>query len=544
LKWVTDLLFKNQKVASDIFVASFFINLFGLASAIYVMQVYGRYLMHGIDTTLITLFSGMVIVIALEFTLKGIRFNIVSKLIKRRDTEQNKGRFNSLLNIRADEFIQIKDSIKRVILNRSDEMYNTLNTPLFISIIDTPFAFLYISAIFFISTYVGWVVLGLTIFTLIITYLRSIKIGTHTKELIKANTKKQSFSLSIEHTEMLKTNNTKNTLSSMYENSAIEASRVKNIIQKEQNTLQYINQNMTMFLSAIVIAIGASEVVNGNIDFGMLIGINILATRAMGILTRPVSSMATMLKQKDTEEFLEKFSKLREDKQDGIKIKDFDSNITVKDMVFGYGQGPIIQNLNVNIKKGSLVKIVGSNGAGKTTLCRLLTGMYEPRMGHIVVDGVDLRQVDSKWWNEQISYIPQEPEFINSTIKENIVLEKDIDDVKLNQIIQEADLENYINLSADGVSMDITNSGKNLPVGVRRRLSIARAIANDGSIVIVDEPSDGLDQKGIEAIANYVNRSLQNNKTVIIATHAMNLMNNEKILINLNSKIPQVTYYD
>lgn len=543
MKWVLKLLFSDKRTATEILVSSFFINLFGLASAIYVMQVYGRYLMHGIDTTLITLFLGMIIVVFLEFLLKKVRFNIASDLVNTRDKKESNQLFKNLLDIKADEFIKIKESIKRTILNRSEEMYNTFNTQNFVTIIDTPFALVYLVAIFFISSFIGWIVLSLILFTLVISFLRSFNISKTTKELQESNIQKQGYALSIEHTELIKANGAKNILEDRYKQSYKESLKYKNSIQNDQSSIQSISASMTMLLSAIVIAFGAREVVEGNIDFGMLIGINILATRAMMILTRPINSVANIIKQKDTQVFLKKFSKMQKDKPNGIKIKDFDSVIQIKDMSFGYGEGPIIQNLNVSIKKGSLVKIIGGNGAGKTTLCRLLTSMFEPRLGHIVVGGVDLRQVDKQWWNTQVSYIPQEPEFINSTVKENILLSNDtIDEKKLNEIIKQADLENFINLSEDGLEMQIINSGKNLPVGIRRRLSIARAIANDGLIIIVDEPSDSLDQKGVQAIASFVSKSLQENKTVFIATHAQGLMNNEKVLIDLSSKIPQVKY--
>jgi ATP-binding cassette subfamily C protein LapB len=543
MRWVYELLFSNQRVATQILVASFFINLFGLASAIYVMQVYGRYLMHGITTTLITLLFGMLIVVLFEYIFKHIRYNIVSNMIAQRDSDGILGIFDTLLSIRADEFIKIKESIKRVILSKSDEMYTTLNTSLFITIIDTPFAIMYIVAIFFISAYVGWIVLLLIVTTLIIAYLRSLKVSAYTKESIDTMVSRQNYALSIEHTELIKANRAKSLLQQKYKDSYIDSSRYKKLIQQEQTAIISISHSMTMLLSALVIAFGASEVVEGNIDFGMLIGINMLATKAMSTLTKPTTYIATLLKQNDTKEYIQRYLNLPKEKTNGIKLDEFGSDILIKDMYFGYGNGTILQNINIDIKSGSLVKIVGANGSGKSTLCRLLSGMYTPNMGHIVASGVDLRQIDSDYYSSKISYIPQEPEFVNSTIRDNIILLDDsIDDSRLSQIIIDADLQNFVNLSEDGINMQITNSGKNFPVGIRRRLSLARAIANDGDIVIVDEPSDGLDSAGIKAIANYINKSLQKKKTVIIATHAQNLMNNETILIELHNKIAKVTY--
>ena len=295
MKWVIKLLFSNQRSAFEILIASFFINLFGLASSIYVMQVYGRYLMHGIDTTLITLFLGMVIVVFLEYLLKKVRFNIAANLVNNRDDKESNGLFRTLLDIKADEFIKVKESIKRVILNRNDEMQNTLNTQNFVTIIDTPFALVYIAAIFFISPFIGWVVLSLIAFTLVISFLKGFSISKVTKDLQESNIQKQGYALSIEHTELIKANGAKKILEEKYQESFDESSKHKNIIQKEQTGIQSISQSMAMFLSAVVIAFGAKEVAAGEIDFGMLIGLNILATRAIGILTRPTNSIANIL---------------------------------------------------------------------------------------------------------------------------------------------------------------------------------------------------------------------------------------------------------
>jgi len=544
MNWIFELLKKSSFISAELLVSSFFINLFGLASAIFVMQVYGRYLTHGLDATLITLSIGMFIIISIEYLLRNSRYKIAQALIIKRDKKASFNLFDTFLRADTEHLMRMKTGMRQSLLNKSEQMQNILNPAFFTSVIDVPFAFIYLAAIFYISSFIGWVVLILLFTAISISFLLSSKIQKYTKEQLESNAQVSDISKSIEHFEMIKVNGASNLVKNKYEDSLKEAKTYKYLISSQQNKMQSINQSMTLLLSTLVIALGAREVTQGNIDFGMLIGMNILAARTMMILSRPMASLSSLFRANQTKKMVDNFLKIPTIQKEGITLKNFKTNLELADVTYGYGKGPIFERVSVKIPRGSLVKIIGSNGKGKTTLSRLLVGLFHPRRGMILADGVDIRQLDLNWWNKQLVYVPQEPQFINTTLKENLtVLNPAISDEELSQIVKDSNLEEFINLSVDGLEMKISENGKELPLGIRRRLSLARALCTKGSIMIIDEPTDGLDVNGIAAIGNLINVFLKEQKTVIVLTHDQNLIQANGIIIDLNHKpIPKITY--
>jgi len=112
--------------------------------------------------------------------------------------------------------------------------------------------------------------------------------------------------------------------------------------------------------------------------------------------------------------------------------------------------------------------------------------LLAPSRGQVVVDGVDLAQVAPEWWRRQLVYLPQEPGFMNATVRENILaFNPNLDEVGLNTVIREAGLESFFATSQKGFDMELVGGGRNLPLGIRRRLALARALACDGRLVIL-----------------------------------------------------------
>ncbi len=198
---------------------------------------------------------------------------------------------------------------------------------------------------------------------------------------------------------------------------------------------------------------------------------------------------------------------------------------------------PLFESMNLKIVPGSIVVFAGDNSTGKTTLSRLFAGLIEPTRGHILIDGVDLQQVTPEWWRQQISYMPQEPRFFDGTIKQNIApANPDITDFELNRAIEMSGIQTFVDQSADGVHTRITNSAANLSLGMRRRLALARALATNGVLVLVDEPTEGLDAEGAERVISAMNVLAQNGRTILIFSHDPNVLVGLPQYIDLNVK--------
>jgi ATP-binding cassette subfamily C protein LapB len=193
--------------------------------------------------------------------------------------------------------------------------------------------------------------------------------------------------------------------------------------------------------------------------------------------------------------------------------------------------------MSLKLEPNALLVVAGSNGAGKTTLARLIVGLLEPTRGKILVDGVDLAQIVPEWWRKQISYLPQEPGFLNATIRDNLTAgNPDLSEEALNELARAAGLKAFIDQSPEGFDTPLTANGANLSLGVRRRLALARALATDGMLVVIDDPTEGLDVEGAQLVIDTMNRLAKHGRTIIVFSHDPQILAAAPHYVDLNSK--------
>lgn len=545
MRWLLTRLGLYPWMTTQLFVASFFINLMGLASALYVMQVYGRYLTHGIDETLLTLSSGMLIVIVLELALRRIRYRMALAMTAKPEREAGFRLFDTLLHARADAVMHMRPGARQMLLGRNEQYQNATNPALLVSIVDVPFLVIYVAAIFFISVMIGWFVLVLLLALAAIALVLGFSQRRNTQGLVKAQAAQAEVSVSADRYEMVRNTGAAGVLQAKWDERSDETRGWKFRVGRDQDLQQNLIQTMSVLATVVVISLGAREVVAGNLDFGMLIGLNILATRSLMMLARPAQAIAPLLQATQHKQAVDEFLETPVEPVQGTKLPDFKGELEFKNVGFAYNptSGPVVQQLNLKVPAGSFVKVIGQNGSGKTTLARLLSNLFSPRQGAILADGVDVRQLHPQWWREQLVYLPQEPQFMDGTLRENLcILRPDVTDEQLNSIIEKSGLKTFVDHSEDGLEMAVVDGGRQFSMGIRRRIALARAMVADGKIIVIDEPVEGLDGDGVKMIGQLLNEYSQQGRTIIVMMHDQNTIQGKSIVIDLNSKpVPKIS---
>ena len=167
----------------------------------------------------------------------------------------------------------------------------------------------------------------------------------------------------------------------------------------------------------------------------------------------------------------------------------------------------------------------------KTRNARTVANIYRS------MDGVDLAQVAPEWWRRQVIYLPQEPSFFNGTVRENIMaFNPEMDEQGLNTVARDAGLEKFFATSRQGFDMKLQAGGRDLPVGIRRRLGLARALSLSGKLVVLDEPTEGLDAEGAQQIGRVMNELSKRGCTIIALSHDPNIIKGVPVILDLNSK--------
>lgn len=192
----------------------------------------------------------------------------------------------------------------------------------------------------------------------------------------------------------------------------------------------------------------------------------------------------------------------------GERISCF-SGLTGENISFSYADKSIFQNFHFSVMPGDKVKISGENGRGKSTLIKIICSLISSYNGRIKTGNTDLKQSNMESWREMIAYVPQIPYLFQTTVKENIVMgNADVKEDEVERLMQEFGIRSL----ADRV---ITEQSE-LSGGEKQKISIIRALVKKSELLILDEPSNHLDQESIEVLKRYL---CENKKTVILISH-------------------------
>ena len=194
-----------------------------------------------------------------------------------------------------------------------------------------------------------------------------------------------------------------------------------------------------------------------------------------------------------------------EDKSDR-KLK---GEVRLDNITFGYSRlaEPIIENFSVSLKPGSWVAIVGGSGSGKSTVAKLVTGLYKPWSGSITFDGLTKEQIDPYRFHSSVSIVDQDKVMFNDSIKNNIKMWDDsIEDFAVMMAAKDADIHDVIMNRSDGYGHILKDGGKDFSGGQCQRIEIARALAQEPTVIILDEATSALDAKTEHIVMENIRR--------------------------------------
>ena len=217
----------------------------------------------------------------------------------------------------------------------------------------------------------------------------------------------------------------------------------------------------------------------------------------------------------------------------------FENLLKLKKIVFSYGSGKIIlNNLSLEINRGTKIGIVGKSGSGKSTLLDILMGLLFPSAGTIEVDGYSLRRKDISGWQKNIAHVPQQIFLTDSSMAENIAFgkkEEEIDFENISKVLKITQLEDFVNSLPEGVHTLVGEFGAKLSGGQRQRIGIARALYKKARIVILDEATSSLDSLTEKKIMNAINDTYGFETTFIMVAHRISSLKHCDYLIKVNS---------
>lgn len=527
-EWFWGTLARNKGIYNQVILVSLFINLFILATPLFTMNVYDRVLPNNAIDTMWVLFIGISFVMLFDFIMKILRSYFLGIASKRTDTIIANKIFNHVLNIKIDskpastgQFVSRLQSFESV-----REFFTSATVAAFV---DFPFAIFFIIVIFYIS---GPLVL-ITLATVIISIGTSWYMQRPLKSIIEKSVKEEQIKQTtlietVTGLEIIKSVKAQNRMRTNWDQSVGKTVHYADKGQFLSQSITFFTAYIAQFSNIAIVAGGVYLAGKGDITMGAIIASMMLNGRTIAPVSQLVSLIMrydkTMLSLNNLDEIMK--MPVEKENKNYISRPNLNGDIEFKNVDFSYKESKykILNNLNVTIKKGEKVAILGKIGTGKSTLLKLIMNLYEPTNGSILVDEVDVRQIDPIDLRSSIGVVPQEPFLFMGTIKDNITIgEQYVSDEELISVSKIAGLDEFLGRHEAGFDLMVGERGDGLSGGERQSVTLARALISDPNILMLDEPTNSMDSQTEKAFIGKL-KNIIHDKTVIIVTHKTSIL--------------------
>ena len=526
----------------EIGILTFFINIFALAVPLFTMSVYDRVVPNSAFETLFVLTIGVAVILLFDLIFKSVRNYIIEKTGKKLGLHLEEELMKRMLLIQS-QYDNMMTGTKANLFRELQQVKDFFATRSLVQVIDFPFFFISLIVIFLISPAVAVVPAVAAILILITNILMQIPIANLSEKNLENVQSKHSYLVeSIQGSESIKLTNASTTKLFNWRNIVAFTDAVALRIQSLNAFSTNLSQTVIQLVTMLVIVVGVFQIADKNLSVGGLIAVTILASRSMV----PVINVSTMvIKFKEINTSINTINDfwhlpIESQKEMEIGIGKLKGNIEIKDAEFFFKDSkyPSLDKVSLKIKAGEKVGIIGQTGAGESTLFKLITGLYAPSSGSIYFDGHETSTMHPVEVRQNIGVMPQDPFLFNGSLKENIELSRPISKEKMMELIRITGLEELVKKSGKGDGLQVGERGANLSMGQRHLVALARALVNDPSMLILDEPTTGLDIGLEKTLIHQLQNIIAPEKTVIIITHrfsALDLV--DRVIVLNNGKI-------
>jgi len=528
-RWFWGVIMRFWPIYRHVIGASIMTNIIIVASPLFVMNVYDRVIPNNAIDTLWALAIGIAIAYLFDFLLKNLRSYFVDVAGRNADVLIGSRIMQHLMSARLDHMPESAGAIANNV-REFESLREFFGSTSLVTIIDMPFLILFIWVISYIGGPIAWPMFVAVPLVIMVGLFLQIPFQHIIENHYKESTQKNALLFEVvQGLETIKTSMAEGRMQARWENvigmSAMSNSRAK-IMANVSITFSAL---VTQLVSVAIVIIGVFLISKGELTVGGLIACNILAGRAMA----PLSAVAGLLSRYQQSrmalnalDMLMEMPSERPDDKETFHYGAIEPSMTLTDLSFSYPgtDKAVMSEVNLKLKPGDKVGIVGRTGAGKTTLGKICVGLYQPVGGSVQVGDIDLRQMDVADLRRKVGYISQDSLLFYGTLKDNIAFGlPEADDQSINFAADIAGVNEFVKDHPAGFGMMVGERGSSLSGGQRQAVSIARAILPDPEILIMDEPSSNMDNQSEYRLKEKLEPYVKD-KTLIVITHRHSML--------------------
>ena len=527
--WLLGPLRDNSKIYGQTIMAAVIINFLALVSSFFIMTVYDRVLPNQAIESLIALTIGVMIAHLFDFTLKSLRGYFIDIAGQRLDASVGARVFDNLMTQRLDAKRGTTGAVAGLV-KEFENLRDFFSSATMVAIVDLPFIFLFIGTIALVGGPIALVPLIGVFIALVAGLIVQPLIMSRTKEaMAEGHTKHGVLIETLSGLETVKSVHAHDLMRNRWRDGVMRQAKVSTVArflnQFAVNAAGFAQQ----FSQVGVVVLGVFLVGANEITTGALIASVILTGRAMAPLGQVASLLSRLNGALASYRAIDKLmaTDSEEDPQrDYLKRDKLAGRIEFREVSFSYpgAQARALDEVSFTIEPGERVAIIGRNGSGKSTIVRQITGVYQPTEGAVLVDDTDIRQIRPSDLRENIGAVLQDVCLFSGSIKENIALGlENITDEAILRAAKIAGVHDFVGASAGGYDQRLSERGEGLSGGQRQAIALARALAPDPAMLLLDEPSSALDSQSEAALIARLDKTTRG-KTLLIVTHRMSMV--------------------
>jgi len=540
-KWFSKAVFRYKALYSNAIFATLLINIFSLASTIYIMNIYDRVVPNGpaSSSTLWALAIFVTIVYVFDAVLKIIRARLLDTAGKRSDIIISSSLFYKLMNMRIGSRPKNSGSFASVFRD-FDSVRDFFSSSTITFFADLPFVFIAIFVMWYISGPLIITPIIAGILTVIIMFISHHKMKKLSAEQLKSSAYKHGMLVeAISILERIKLVRAQGWLMRRWERAtaeqAIQGQTLKDLSSNSMFAVGFIHQMATV----VIVIHGVFLIWGDNGHPLMTQGALVASVILLGKVLAPLSQVTGLMgRLNSTQEALKNVGEFMaapvERPPDGSLCSRpvIRGNIKFENVSFAYPSNTpgmqmgapkkALDGVTFEIKPGERVGILGRVGSGKSTTLRLISGLYDPTEGRILMDGTDLRQIDPADLRSSISFVPQMSMLFNTSIRENLLMANPaITQGELQEVLELTGAIDVVTSQPQGLDRQVGEQGQALSGGQRDMLSTAMGLVNRGNLLLLDEPGTSLDQQAEQRLLAGLNKFSQG-RTLVLCTHRPN----------------------
>ncbi|KEI73453.1 peptidase domain-containing ABC transporter [Endozoicomonas elysicola] len=514
---------------TQVLLATFMVNLLTLALPLFTNMVFDKLIPTFATDTLLTISLGMLGVVAFDFTLRWLRSFFVDdacRIIEKRSEQFILGR---LVQLKQSELPDSPGKITHAIENFA-KVKEFLSGTVLLSLLDVPFFLLFTLVIGLIGGVMVMVPLVIAACLIPITIFSYRRSREQANQLTKVNNAKSTFLYEVSsELEAIKTLGAGRKALARWRG-LVTNSASASLMSKQSNVL--LNTVVASATQCVVIGmlvLGVYQIHSGNISPGSLFACIILGSRAIAPLMNlamAVNRLSFSLKSlREINELLGLSGE--DDGHDKINVPTLRGFIEFDKVSYRYSasESEVLKDINLKIEPGERVAILGASGSGKSTLIRMLQGLVEPSEGNILIDGQNLCHLNLDHYRSHCAIAPQKPSVFSGTLKSNLMLGKSsVSTERLDEACHVAGIDSFVRQCSRGYAHRVLERGENLSGGQRQALCLARALLRRSRLTILDEPTSAYDNYTETLFCERLPGMMQENQTLILITHRMNLL--------------------